>query len=149
MSNTTGVDYEQEISDIMQSMTRVNQLIEATGVDQTIYHLVQLRASQLNRCGFCVKMHTRDARQAGETSERLDRVIVWDLVSDFTKQEKAALAWAEALTTLDSRADLQPLRARLREYFSEKEIGVLTSTIAMINLWNRMNISRHRDAGPR
>ena len=88
-------------------------------------------------------MHTREAREDGETSQRLDRVIVWDQVSDFTDKEKAALAWTEALTVLDPKTDLAPLRARLREHFSEKEIGVLTATVGMINLWNRIAISRH------
>jgi len=121
----------------------VHQVMDTHGLDRTIHHLVQLRASQINRCGFCIKMHTNEARQDGETSERLDRTIVWDQVSDFTEREQAALAWTEALTVLEPKADLGPLRARLREHFSEKEIGILTSTVAMINLWNRINISRH------
>jgi len=64
-------------------------------------------------------------------------------VSDFSGKECAALAWTEALTVLDARTDLGALRAELREHFSEPEIGVITSTIAMINLWNRVQISRH------
>ncbi|MEN8132914.1 MAG: carboxymuconolactone decarboxylase family protein [Pseudomonadota bacterium] len=143
MSEMKAVKYEQEIPDIFKSMAGVNQVMDTHGFDRTIHHLVQLRASQINRCGFCIKMHTKEARQDGEASERLDRVIVWDQVSDFTEREQAALAWTEALTLLDPKIDLGPLRARLREHFSEKEIGILTSTVAMINLWNRINISRH------
>ena len=143
MSNTKTVQYEQEIPDILKAMAGVNQTMDAHGLDRAIHHLVQLRASQINRCGFCVKMHTKEARQDGETSERLDRVIVWDQVNDFSDREKAALAWTDALTILDPKTDRGALRARLREHFSEKEIGVLTATVAMINLWNRVNISRH------
>jgi AhpD family alkylhydroperoxidase len=143
MSGTKTVKYEQEIPDILKSMAGVHEVMETHGFDRTIHHLVQLRASQINRCGFCIQMHTKEARQDGETSERLDRVIVWDQVHDFSDRERAALAWTEALTLLDSKLDLSPLRAKLRAHFSDKEIGILTATVAMINLWNRINISRH------
>jgi len=143
MSDTKAVAYEREVPDVFKSMAGVHEVMDTHGFDRTIHHLVQLRASQINRCGFCVKMHTKEAREDGETSERLDRVIVWDQVNDFTDREQAALAWTDALTTLDPKTDLGALRARLREHFSEKEIGILTSTVAMINLWNRINISRH------
>ena len=88
-------------------------------------------------------MHTKEARQDGESNERLDRVIVWDHVHDFSEKEKAALAWTEALTVLDRKTEFGALRARLRQHFTEKEIGVLTSVIGMINLWNRIQVSRH------
>ncbi|PON16826.1 alkylhydroperoxidase [Candidatus Entotheonella serta] len=143
MSDTKAVKYEQEIPDILKAMAAVHQAVDRHGLDRTLHHLVQLRASQLNRCGFCVKMHTKEARQDGETHERLDRVIVWDQVGDFSERERAALAWTKALTVLDSKMDLGPLRAELREHFSDQEIGLLTATVAMINLWNRINISRH------
>ena len=142
-SKGKAVNYEAVIPAVLEAMAGVNHALDAGGFDRTIHHLVQLRASQINRCAFCVKMHTREAREDGETSERLDRVIVWDHVSDFTARERAALAWTEALTTLDSRTDLSRLRAALRNHFSEAEIGILTGTVAMINLWNRVAVSRH------
>ena len=143
MSDLKAVRYEQAIPDVLKSMAAVHQAMDEYGFDRTIHHLVQLRASQMNACGYCIKMHTREARQDGESNQRLDRVIVWNQVSDFTPREKAALAWTEALTALNSNVDLSALRDQLRAHFSEQEIGVLTSTIAMINLWNRINISRH------
>jgi alkylhydroperoxidase family enzyme len=88
-------------------------------------------------------MHTKEAREDGETNERLDRVIVWKHVSDFTERERAALAWTEALTVLDDAADLGAIRAELRRHFTEKEIGMLTSEVAMINMWNRFGVSRN------
>ena len=132
-----------EISDIIKALRSVHQVMDGHGFDRTIQHLVWLRASQINRCGFCVQMHTREARQDGETSERLDRVIVWDQVDDFSERERAALAWTEALTERDRRIDLAPLRSRLERSFSDEEIGVLTVAIAMINLWNRINVAGH------
>lgn len=143
MATQEAVNYQAEIPKIMSAMVAVHETILAEGFDRTIHHLVQLRASQINRCGFCVKMHTGEAREDGETSERLDRVIVWDQVSDFSEREQAALAWTEALTELTPAERLGEHRARLREHFSDKEIGTLTAAIAMINLWNRINISGH------
>ncbi|MEO1035285.1 MAG: carboxymuconolactone decarboxylase family protein [Pseudomonadota bacterium] len=143
MNDTMPIGYERVIPDVMSSMAGVHQAINEHGLDRTVHHLVQLRASQINRCAFCIKMHTREARQDGESNTRLDRVVVWDQVDDFSDKEQAALAWTEALTLLEPATNLGPLRARLREHFSEAEIGALTATVAMINLWNRINISRH------
>ncbi|MDJ0760547.1 MAG: carboxymuconolactone decarboxylase family protein [Woeseiaceae bacterium] len=143
MSATGTISYEQVAPEILQAMANVHPAIDAQGLERTIHHLVQLRASQINRCGFCAKMHTKESRQDGESSDRLDRLVVWDQVKDFSEKERAALAWTEALTVLDSDADLGELRARLRKHFAEKEIAALTATVAMINLWNRINISRH------
>ena len=140
---TDTVNYEQAIPDILKSLAGIHQKMDGYGFDRKIQHLVLLRASQMNRCGYCVEMHTRDARADGETSDRLDRVIVWDQVGDFSDRERTALAWTEALTALDDRADRKALRKKLRAHFSDEEIGILTATIAMINLWNRINISKH------
>jgi AhpD family alkylhydroperoxidase len=143
MSQTRAVQYEREIPDVLKSLASVHPVIDDQGLDRTIRHLVHLRASQLNRCAFCIKMHTREALEDGDTDERLHRVIVWDHVNDFSEREKAALAWTEALTRLDGRTDLGALRAGLRLHFTEREIGALTATIAMVNLWNRFQVSRH------
>ncbi|MDW5442176.1 carboxymuconolactone decarboxylase family protein [Polaromonas sp. SM01] len=144
MSTTTApVRHDLTIPDVFQSLINVRETVDRHGFSKTIHHLVHLRASQINGCAFCVKMHTREARQDGESNDRLDRLVVWTHVSDFSEAEKAALAWTEALTVLDPKTDYAPLRARLRAVFSDKEISVLTSTIAMINLWNRIQISGH------
>jgi len=143
MTKSAGVRYEQVVPGVMQAMAAVHTAMDAHELDAKIHHLVQLRASQMNRCGFCVKMHIREALEDGETHDRLDRVVVWDQTDDFTRQERVALEWTEALTDLDAGRDLGDIRARLRSHFTDQEIGVLTSSIAMINLWNRMNISRH------
>lgn len=142
-TDTRPANYEKDITDVLQAMAGIHPVVDRHGLDRTIHHLVQLRASQMNRCGYCVKMHTAEARQDGETGERLDRVVVWDQVDDFSPAEQAALAWTEALTALDASTDYGHLRARLREHFSEAQIGALTATVAMINLWNRINVSRH------
>lgn len=137
------LNYERDVPDLLRAMVAVETAIAAHGLDHNLAHLMKLRASQINRCAFCVKMHTREARQDGKSDARLDRLVVFAQVSDYSDREKAALAWTEALTVLDPKADLAPLRARLRQHFTDEEIGVLTSAVAMINLWNRIQISRH------
>ena len=141
--NTRPIHFEQTNPDILQAMVTASGVIKNQDLDRALFHLVLLRASQINGCAHCVKMHTKEAKEDGEAEERLERLIVWRHVSDFDEREKAALAWTEALTELDPKEDLGPLRARLRAHFKDKEIGALTSTIALINFWNRMQVSQH------
>ena len=138
-SNTIG--YPQQAPGVMQALGQVNPAINALGLEPALHHLVVLRASQINGCAHCVKMHTHDARKDSETSERLDRLVVWQHVDDYTPREKAALAFTEAMTRLDDQSVLPGLRAALREHFSEQEVAALGADIAMINLWNRISIS--------
>ncbi|KAA5842562.1 carboxymuconolactone decarboxylase family protein [Pseudomonas chlororaphis] len=140
---TQAVNLLQTIPEVFESLGQVHGLIDAHGLARKLHHLVVLRASQINQCGFCVKMHTREAREDGESNERLDRLVVWRHVSDFNAAERAALAWTEALTVLCEDTDFGPLRAALREHFSDAQIAALTADIGMINLWNRLQVSRH------
>ncbi|WAS97041.1 carboxymuconolactone decarboxylase family protein [Nannocystis punicea] len=143
MSDSHPVRLDQQLSDVIKAAVELHRVLDTHGLDRTIHHLVITRASQINNCVNCLKMHLREAREHGETQDRLDRLIVWDHVSDFTEREKAALAWAEALTVLDRKADYGPLRARLRQHFSDEQIAALTATIGMINFWNRLQVSTH------
>ena len=131
------------VPEVYPPLLKVSEVIGGLGLDKKLHHLVHLRASQINGCAFCVKMHTREAREDGETNDRLDRLVVWEHVNDFSEAEKAALAWTEALTVLDQKTDYTSLRGRLRASFTDREIGALTATIAMINLWNRLQVSAH------
>lgn len=143
MKHTATLQYERLVPEVLQALGSAQGTVRSAGVERTLSYLVHLRASQMNGCAFCVKMHTREAREAGETSERLDRLVVWEHVDDYTPRERAALAWTEALTRLDPRTDYAALRANLLEHFSEKEAAALTTDVAMINLWNRIKIAQH------
>jgi AhpD family alkylhydroperoxidase len=143
MSVATMVRHETEAPEVFELLEEVEAVISTLDIDPALHHLVKLRASQMNRCAYCVKMHTAEARRDGETNERLDRLVVWPHVSDFTAAEKAAFAWTEALTELEPATDYAALRESLREHFSDRQISGLTSAIAMINLWNRFQVSRH------
>jgi len=133
--------YEKTVPDVLNSMANVNAKIGEQTLKRELAHLVELRASQINKCAYCVKMHTADARRDGETDARLDRLVVWRHVSDFSEAEKAAFAWTEALTSLDESIDLAALREDLSKHFDANQIGALTSLIAQINLWNRIQRS--------
>lgn len=143
MSDTNPIRYDQQLPDVFPALLAVHRAVDTHGLDRTIHHLVLVRASQINGCAHCLKMHFREAREHGETQDRLDRVIVWDHVGDFSEPEKAALAWTEALTMLDRKTDYGSLRARLRLHFSDEQIAALTTTVGMINFWNRLQVSTH------
>jgi AhpD family alkylhydroperoxidase len=116
-------------------------------IDRKLKELVDVRVSQMNGCAFCLDMHTRGAREAGETSERLDLLAAWREVPSFTPRERAALAWAEALTRIAETHAPDDLYEDLQAHFTEKEIVDLTLVIAIINTWNRTQIAMRRPPG--
>ena len=142
-TETAAFRHDLNVPAVFQAFVAAETAVVATGIDHGLLHLVKLRASQINQCGFCVKMHTKEARADGETNDRLDRLVVWRHVSDFTPREKAAFAWTEAVTELSPKTDYAPLRAELRAHFTDAEASALTTAVAMINLWNRLQVSGH------
>ncbi len=143
MSENHSVKYSEEVPEVFNALVNVESVLGQQGFDKGLYHLIKLRASQINQCAFCVDMHLREARQDGEQDVRLDRLVVWRHVEDFTPKEKAVLALVEELTVLDCKADFSSHRASLRQYFSDKEISVIIYIVGMINLWNRLQVSQH------
>lgn len=137
------VVHEHNIPDALKHLSQMKGLLEAQGLPRKLSHLIELRVSQINQCGFCVKMHSADARRDGETTERLDRLVVWREVEDFSEAERAVFHWAEALTKLEPGTEYGAARASLREHYSDEMISLITSCVAMINLWNRFQISAH------
>ncbi|NVO57931.1 carboxymuconolactone decarboxylase family protein [Rhodobacteraceae bacterium B1Z28] len=110
-------------------------------IDRKLRAIIELRISQVNGCAYCVDLHTIEARQAGETLQRLDCLTVWKEVPFFNKAEKAAFAWAEAVTTVAANGAPEPLYTALFDHFSEEQIVDLTLIIAQMNAWNRLAIS--------
>jgi AhpD family alkylhydroperoxidase len=137
------IDHPNAMPKVYKALQQVHVAINGHGLDPRMQHLIWLRASQINGCAYCVDMHLREARADGESQPRLDRLVVWEQVEDYTAQERAALRWTETLTRLDARADYGAQRDALRQYFSDSEIAALTASIAMINLWNRIQIASH------
>lgn len=114
----------------------------AEGLDPVIAQLVKIRASQLNKCAFCLDMHLNEARQQGETQVRLDLVGAWEEAGDlYTERERAALELAEAITLLSERGVSDELFDRAAEHFEEKELAQLIAQITAINAWNRLAVT--------
>src|SRR5438128_1538449 len=110
-------------------------------LEPKLLELVFLRASQLNGCAYCVDMHTKDARAAGETEQRLYLVSAWREASCYSERERAALAWTEAVTLLKEQNVSDAVYDQARTHFSEDELIDLTVAITGINAWNRMNVA--------
>ena len=142
-STATAFKYQATVPEILAACADIHPVIDQADLDPTIRNLIYLRASQINQCAFCINMHLRESRDHGESETRLDQVIVWDQASVFTDAERAVLAWTESLTVLNPRDDRAALREQLVQHFTPTEIGAITANIAMINLWNRINVSRH------
>jgi AhpD family alkylhydroperoxidase len=100
-----------------------------------------MRASQMNGCAFCIDMHSKDARAAGETEQRLYALNAWRETPFYSERERAALAWTEALTFVHDNHVPDELFAEVRQHFNETEITDLTLAVATINAWNRIAIS--------
>ena len=143
MTTTDRLRMQRHAPDALAGFAGVQEVLENAGLDAKLRHLVKLRASQMNRCAFCVRMHNDEARADGETQERLETVVVWRDVDCFTEAERAALAWTEALTTLHNPGGLEMLHGDLTRHFDDKAIAALTGMIAMINVWNRLQVASH------
>ncbi|MFD4129408.1 carboxymuconolactone decarboxylase family protein [Streptomyces globisporus] len=118
------------------------------GLDPTLVELVQIRASHLNRCAYCLHMHTTDARKAGESEDRLHMVAVWQEADHFfTDRERAALALTDAVTRIGDAGVPDEVYARAAAHFDEEELAHLLALIFTINTWNRIALSTAKRAG--
>ena len=115
--------------------------VDATSLERSLQELVKIRASQINGCAFCLHMHTRDARKAGESQERLDLLDAWREAPGFTPRERAALAWTEAVTLIADTHVPDNVYEATRCEFSEQELVDLTMAVVAINGWNRLMIA--------
>ncbi len=135
------LNYRQLLPDSLTAMLGLERVANEGLPDARLLDLVKIRASQLNGCAFCVRLHSREAREQGETNERLDMVAVWREAHCFGRAERAALAWCEALTLLPSSGAPDELFEELRRHFTDEQIVALTLAIVAINGWNRLNVA--------
>ncbi|WP_375285168.1 carboxymuconolactone decarboxylase family protein [Marinicauda pacifica] len=124
----------------IEPVLKLEQYLQGSGLEQSLYELVKIRASQINGCAFCLHMHTRDARAAGESDTRLDVLSAWSESPLYTNRERAALAWTEALTRVADTHAPDDVYKQARAQFDEKELVHLSLLISTINLWNRLAI---------
>lgn len=127
--------------DAMQAMVALDRAVTSDILEPSLIDLVKTRASQLNGCAYCVFMHTRDARAAGEREERLYLLDAWQESSLYTERERAALAWTEAVTGIATTHAPDAIYTAAREHLNDVELAQLTVLIATINAWNRIAIA--------
>ena len=125
----------------VQALLAVQALADHGGLDKKMLNLVKMRASQLNRCAYCLDMHSKEARAAGETEQRLYGLEAWREAPYYSDKERAALEWTEAVTVLQDGYVPDSVYESVRAQFTESEITNLTLGVAMINVWNRLNVS--------
>lgn len=127
--------------DLMKAMGALEAAVKASGLEHSLIELVKTRASQINGCAFCIHMHTKDARAAGETEERLYLLNAWRESPLYTDRERAALAWTESVTLISQTNVPDDVYEQVRGSFSDEEIVKLTMLVATINAWNRIAVS--------
>jgi AhpD family alkylhydroperoxidase len=135
------IDYRKYATEAQEPLFALEKYIAGCGLDHKLIHLIKMRASQINGCAYCIDIHSKDARAAGETEQRLYELDAWRETPFYTERERAALAWTEALTLVSQTHVPDSVYDEVRKQFSEKEIVDLTLVVSMINLWNRLAIS--------
>jgi AhpD family alkylhydroperoxidase len=122
-------------------MLALESYLSDCGLERALLDLVRLRASQINGCAFCIDMHWKDLRAAGESEQRLYELNAWRETPFYTDRERAALAWTEAVTLITEGHVPDEVYAQARAQFSEAELANLTLAVVAINGWNRLAIS--------
>ncbi len=130
-----------------QAMLAMTKYVAASGLELSLLELVKVRASQMNRCAWCLDMHWKDARAAGETEQRLYGLDAWHEAPYYTPRERAALAWTETLTFVAEKGAPPELFDAVKAQFTDAEIVNLTMAIVNINAWNRLMIGFGVEAG--
>ena len=139
----TSTDFYKAQPVLTKSLIAIGDAVLASGLEISLYHLIKLRASQINGCAFCQHMHANEARKDGESQARLDVLPAWREVPFFSARERAALSWTEVLTQIAGRGVSDDDFAKVSAEFTHTEIANLTALIVTINSWNRIAIGNN------
>jgi AhpD family alkylhydroperoxidase len=123
------------------ALNALDEYANHNSIERPLLELVKLRASQINACTYCIAMHSKDGVEAGHTHEKLHLLSAWRLAKVFSERERAALAWAEALTLVSQEHVPDDVYAQARAQFSEEELVDLAYAVIAVNAWNRMQIA--------
>lgn len=134
-------------AEAIQIMRGLEAYLSKSTLEKPLREMVKLRASQMNGCAYCLDMHWKDARAAGESEQRLYGLDAWEESPYYTDRERAALKWTEALTFITNGHVSDEIYEAVKPHFSEKELADLTWAVAAINAWNRVAISLRAPAG--
>lgn len=144
---STRIDFTKVSPGALQAMFGLEKYVRESGLEETLLHLIKMRASQINGCAYCLDMHSKDARAAGETEQRLYLLNAWREAPFYSERERAALAWTEALTLISENDVPDEIYNEARQHFSEAELVNLSLAIVAINGWNRLSISLRAEVG--
>jgi len=125
----------------LEVMLEMEKYIASTQINHTLRELIKIRASQINKCAYCLEMHTADARKAGETEQRIYALPAWEESPHFTNEEKAALALTEEITRIQEQGVKEETFQQMRKYFTDHQIAQVIIIINQINSWNRINVT--------
>ena len=143
----TRIDYTKVSPQVLRPLFGLNAPIESSGLEPALLELVKMRASQINGCAYCLDMHSKDARAAGETEQRLYLLDAWRETALYNERERAALAWTEAVTRITDGHVPDDVYADVSNVFTEQELIALTFAVVAVNGWNRLNIAFRIEAG--
>ena len=143
----TRFDYAKVAPGAYRAMMGLEQYLHGCGLEESLVHLVKLRASQLNGCAYCLDMHWKDLRAAGEQEQRLYSLDAWRECPYYTERERAALAWTEAVTLVADGHVPDPVYEQARAHFAAGELANLTLAVATITAWNRLAIAARTEPG--
>jgi AhpD family alkylhydroperoxidase len=134
---------------VVKYINSASKVVWDSNLPETTQHLVEIRASQINGCGYCIDMHTKDAAHAGESSIRINLVAAWREATVFTEAERAALELTEQGTRIADAAGgvTDEAWANAAKHYDDDQLAALLSLIALINTWNRLNVITQRPAG--
>jgi AhpD family alkylhydroperoxidase len=135
---------------VLPALQRLSSAVKKAGLPETLYYLIELRASQINGCSVCADMHSRELKAAGEPDERIFTLATWRETPYFSEAERAALALTEAATRLADRPDSvsDDVWDQAARHFDEQQLAALVVAIAGINAWNRINAATRQITGP-
>ena len=125
----------------VKAMFGLGAYLAKCGLETSLLHLIDFRVSQINGCAYCLDMHSKDLRAAGETEQRLYLLDAWREAPFYTERERAALAWAEAVTLVNEGPVPDEVYEQARAQFGEEELVNLTLAVVAINGWNRLNVA--------
>lgn len=135
------IDFMKVGQGAMNALLGVEKYVHSSGLETNLLDLIKLRASQINGCAYCIDMHWKDLRAAGETEQRLYGLDAWEESPYYSDRERAALAWTEAVTNVQDGHVPDTVFELVRKSFTDKELVDLTVAITAINSWNRLNIA--------
>ena len=135
------LNYAQQSPDLFKKLSDLSMALKGSVIEEKLRDLVNIRASQLNGCAFCLDMHVKEAKIHGESELRLYHVAIWRESNLFVPRERAALAWTEAVTLLSQNHVPDDVYEQARAQFSEGELVDLTMAVTTINSWNRLAVS--------